>query len=409
MARQKRGLILSTRNDAHAASASSRMVGERDATDAGSDTQNNEQDLYLFCTPDNRVNFLFKKELKKSHVGSWGRIVLPKKEAEKYLPSLSDKEVIELMIKDALSNQEWGLTYKYWTNNDSRMYVLEHTGDFVRQTGVEVGDSIHLSRISSIRISSEESPDGNLDDEEFSPRFGILLGDPQFGVSLGHPIYVGAALSGACPVWTLYPFVGFPFMGLKQYISIRKVPPRPVHDAKPCSYQQQIYTEDNSSKSSSCLVNASTTAINNTTKTTNEDNSIDQEKNPNPTIGNNNNITLTEATTTGIYTYNDARTEEDESSSAVLLQQQHKEHILETNNLGTLFADHASSNRQTEEASNNSNNDVPKQLETSSQPAMAQSIVTMAEDNFDDWFLRLEMLPEIEHFDFNELIKDDDM
>ncbi|PRQ28976.1 putative transcription factor B3-Domain family [Rosa chinensis] len=105
------------------------MGGERDATDAGSDAQNNEQDLYLFCTPGQwKLRFLFKKEIKKSDVGSWGRIVLPKREAEKYLPSLSDKEGIELMIKDALSNQEWGLTYKYWTNNNSRMYVLEHTG-----------------------------------------------------------------------------------------------------------------------------------------------------------------------------------------------------------------------------------------------------------------------------------------
>ncbi|XP_062013124.1 B3 domain-containing transcription factor LEC2-like [Rosa rugosa] len=129
MARQKRRLNLSTRNDAHAASASSRMGGERDATGAGSDAQNNEPDLYLFCTPDNRkLRFLFKKELKKSDIGSWGRIVLPKKEAEKYLPSLSGKEGIELMIKDALSNQEWGLTnkHRYWTNNNSRMYVLEH-------------------------------------------------------------------------------------------------------------------------------------------------------------------------------------------------------------------------------------------------------------------------------------------
>ncbi|XP_024199786.1 B3 domain-containing transcription factor LEC2 [Rosa chinensis] len=113
MARQQRRFILSTRNDAHAASPSSRMGGERDATDAGSDAQNNEQDLYLFCTPGQwKLRFLFKKEIKKSDVGSWGRIVLPKREAEKYLPSLSDKEGIELMIKDALSNQEWGLTYK---------------------------------------------------------------------------------------------------------------------------------------------------------------------------------------------------------------------------------------------------------------------------------------------------------
>nr|XP_011465191.1 PREDICTED: B3 domain-containing transcription factor LEC2-like [Fragaria vesca subsp. vesca] len=90
------------------------------------------------------TRLLFKKELKNSDVGSLGRIVLLKKEAEKYLPSLFDKEGIKLRIRDALSTQEWGLKYKYWTNNKSRMYVLENIGDFVQESGVEVGDSIHL-------------------------------------------------------------------------------------------------------------------------------------------------------------------------------------------------------------------------------------------------------------------------
>ncbi|XP_062013121.1 B3 domain-containing transcription factor LEC2-like isoform X2 [Rosa rugosa] len=135
MARQRRGNILRTRKAARAAAASSRLAVGKDPSSAVSETPN-EQYIYSFCTPDNK--------LKNSDVGSLGRIVLPKKEAEKYLPSLSDKEGIELRIRDALSTQEWGLKYKYWSNNKSRMYVLENTGDFVRQSGVEVGDSIHL-------------------------------------------------------------------------------------------------------------------------------------------------------------------------------------------------------------------------------------------------------------------------
>ncbi|XP_050367272.1 B3 domain-containing protein LFL1 [Argentina anserina] len=143
--RQRRSHIMRTKKAARAAAASSRLVVQRDIPpSAGPETQNKQHD-YSFCTPDNKkLRLLFKKELKNSDVGSLGRIVLPKKEAEKYLPSLSDKDGIELRIRDALSTQEWDLRYKYWTNNKSRMYVLENTGDFVRQSGVEVGDSIHL-------------------------------------------------------------------------------------------------------------------------------------------------------------------------------------------------------------------------------------------------------------------------
>uniref|UniRef100_A0A803QGN7 Uncharacterized protein n=1 Tax=Cannabis sativa TaxID=3483 RepID=A0A803QGN7_CANSA len=33
---------------------------------------------------------------------------------------------------------------RYWSNNKSRMYVLENTGEFVKQNGLEIGDSIAL-------------------------------------------------------------------------------------------------------------------------------------------------------------------------------------------------------------------------------------------------------------------------
>lgn len=112
---------------------------------AGADMQNINKHLYTFCTPDNKkLRVMFKKELKNSDVGSLGRIVLPKKEAEENLPMLSDKEGIQLMIRDVYSDQEWGLKYKYWSNNKSRMYLLENTGDFVKQNKLEVGDCICL-------------------------------------------------------------------------------------------------------------------------------------------------------------------------------------------------------------------------------------------------------------------------
>ncbi|XWS19618.1 hypothetical protein CRYUN_Cryun31cG0031100 [Craigia yunnanensis] len=134
----------------NASSGASTQVDARRLTSSGANTDmnnNNEtkRDLYKFCTPDNkRLRVLLRKELKNSDVGSLGRIVLPKREAEVNLPTLSDKEGIQIMIKDVYSNQVWTLKYKFWSNNKSRMYVLENTGDFVKQNGLEIGDSLGL-------------------------------------------------------------------------------------------------------------------------------------------------------------------------------------------------------------------------------------------------------------------------
>nr|ASV51140.1 TcLec2/glucocorticoid receptor fusion protein [Ti plasmid binary vector pGZ13.0313] len=136
----------------NASSGASTQVDARRLTSSGADnstdvnnSNDTKRDLYKFCTPDNkRLRVLLRKELKNSDVGSLGRIVLPKREAEGNLPTLSDKEGIQVMIKDVYSNQVWTLKYKFWSNNKSRMYVLENTGDFVKQNGLEIGDSLTL-------------------------------------------------------------------------------------------------------------------------------------------------------------------------------------------------------------------------------------------------------------------------
>ncbi|KAF2303319.1 hypothetical protein GH714_016621 [Hevea brasiliensis] len=66
------------------------------------------------------------------------------REAEENLPILSDKEGIQVVIRDVNSNKDWSLKFKFWCNNKSRMYVLENTGDFVKQNGLEIGDSLTL-------------------------------------------------------------------------------------------------------------------------------------------------------------------------------------------------------------------------------------------------------------------------
>ncbi|XP_010460616.1 PREDICTED: B3 domain-containing transcription factor LEC2 isoform X1 [Camelina sativa] len=103
------------------------------------------KDHYPHSTFDNKkLRVLCVKLLKNSDVGALGRIVLPKREAEGKLPKLSDKEGIVLEMRDVFSLQSWSFKYKFWSNNKSRMYVLENTGEFVRQNGVESGDTLTI-------------------------------------------------------------------------------------------------------------------------------------------------------------------------------------------------------------------------------------------------------------------------
>ncbi|KAG8055650.1 hypothetical protein GUJ93_ZPchr0001g29285 [Zizania palustris] len=89
------------------------------------------------------LRVILQKELRNSDVSQLGRIVLPKKEAEAYLPILTSKDGKKsLCMHDLLNAQLWTFKYRYWPNNKSRMYVLENTGDYVRTHDLQLGDSI---------------------------------------------------------------------------------------------------------------------------------------------------------------------------------------------------------------------------------------------------------------------------
>ncbi|MED6135014.1 B3 domain-containing transcription factor [Stylosanthes scabra] len=90
------------------------------------------------------LKFLLQKVLKQSDVGSLGRIVLPKKEAETHLPELDARDGISIDMEDIGTSHVWNMRYsiRYWPNNKSRMYLLENTGDFVRANGLQEGDFI---------------------------------------------------------------------------------------------------------------------------------------------------------------------------------------------------------------------------------------------------------------------------
>ncbi|XP_078445753.1 B3 domain-containing transcription factor ABI3-like [Wolffia australiana] len=88
------------------------------------------------------LRFLLQKVLKQSDVGSLGRIVLPKKEAETHLPELQTRDGMTLVMEDIVTSQIWNMRYRFWPNNKSKMYLLENTGEFLRLNGLQEGDFI---------------------------------------------------------------------------------------------------------------------------------------------------------------------------------------------------------------------------------------------------------------------------
>ncbi|TVU35336.1 hypothetical protein EJB05_17221, partial [Eragrostis curvula] len=94
-----------------------------------------------------RLRVILQKELRNSDVSQLGRIVLPKKEAEAYLPNLISKDgkflcMLDLVLPIHDSDRVRHISCRYWPNNKSRMYVLENTGDYVRARDLQQGDFI---------------------------------------------------------------------------------------------------------------------------------------------------------------------------------------------------------------------------------------------------------------------------
>ncbi|KAG0619270.1 hypothetical protein M758_4G127700 [Ceratodon purpureus] len=89
---------------------------------------------------------ILQKQLSPSGVSSLGRIVLPKKEAETHLPHLVASEGVLLTMTDFDTAQSWTFRYRFWSNNKSRMYLLENTRDFVKAHNLQERDMLSLYR-----------------------------------------------------------------------------------------------------------------------------------------------------------------------------------------------------------------------------------------------------------------------
>ncbi|PQM40275.1 B3 domain-containing protein [Prunus yedoensis var. nudiflora] len=89
---------------------------------------------------------LFEKVLSASDAGRIGRLVLPKACAEAYFPPISQSEGLPIRIQDVKGN-EWMFQFRFWPNNNSRMYVLEGVTPCIQSMQLQAGDTVTFSRI----------------------------------------------------------------------------------------------------------------------------------------------------------------------------------------------------------------------------------------------------------------------
>nr|QNI23767.1 AP2/ERF transcription factor [Camptotheca acuminata] len=95
---------------------------------------------------DSKITPLFEKMLSASDAGRIGRLVLPKKCAEAYFPSISQPEGLPLRVQDS-KGKEWIFQFRFWPNNNSRMYVLEGVTPCIQSMQLQAGDIVTFSRL----------------------------------------------------------------------------------------------------------------------------------------------------------------------------------------------------------------------------------------------------------------------
>ncbi|KAE8724237.1 HSI2-like 1 isoform 2 [Hibiscus syriacus] len=74
-----------------------------------------------------------------SDAGRIGRLVLPKKSAEAYFPPISQSEGLPLKVQNS-KGKEWVFQFRFWPNNNSRMYVLEGVTPCLQDMQLQAGD-----------------------------------------------------------------------------------------------------------------------------------------------------------------------------------------------------------------------------------------------------------------------------
>lgn len=107
-----------------------------------------DQELQQITSADSnsKITPLFEKMLSASDAGRIGRLVLPKACAEAYFPPISQPEGLPLKIQD-ISGKDWVFQFRFWPNNNSRMYVLEGVTPCIQSMSLQAGDTVTFSRL----------------------------------------------------------------------------------------------------------------------------------------------------------------------------------------------------------------------------------------------------------------------
>jgi hypothetical protein len=85
------------------------------------------------------AKIFFEKLLTTSDVSASGRIVVPKAVAEQFFPRLDVPGGTELVAEDAAGGKHT-LRFRFWVNNQSRMYLLEGTSGLQRHYKLKQSD-----------------------------------------------------------------------------------------------------------------------------------------------------------------------------------------------------------------------------------------------------------------------------
>ncbi|XP_065877879.1 B3 domain-containing protein Os07g0563300 [Euphorbia lathyris] len=106
----------------------------------------NEELQQISGNSNSLITPLFEKMLSASDAGRIGRLVLPKKCAEAYFPPIENPEGLPLKVQDS-KGQEWIFQFRFWPNNNSRMYVLEGVTPCIQNMRLQAGDIVTFSRL----------------------------------------------------------------------------------------------------------------------------------------------------------------------------------------------------------------------------------------------------------------------